>query len=233
MAHINSSIRQEKLALASRMRQPKGKKGRVTFPLTRSIPLANFAENIFPPEMDVKLTSVYGLTISNAASSSINRFYSNSAYTPLVGASSGLTPGFSHWANFYGFYRVIAYSYDITFVNNQAFALDCFVLNTNNDPGTTASVQVQANPLTQHKTLSGAGGMDKVRFTKLLTIAHVAGTIAPETGETYRALINADPADLFWIGVGIKSVGGSTVTLGAACQVYLTQYVRFFDRLQQ
>jgi hypothetical protein len=183
--------------------------------------------------MDVQLITVNFFTLSSAGASVINRYNTNSAYEPQVGGSTAVTPGYSHWANFYGFYRVIGYSYEITFCNASAFPINCFVLNENNDPGTTAATQITANPLSQHAVVSSMGGMDKVVFKKRLTISQVAGTTAPETDDTYRALVNASPADVFWLGVGAQSVAGAVLTLGVQVAFYLTQYVRFYDRLQQ
>jgi hypothetical protein len=192
-----------------------------------------YTDSIMPTEMDVKLTVVSMFNMGGAVTGITTRYNTNSAFEPLVGGSTGVTPGFAHWSAFYGFYRVIAYEYEITMVNAQAFPVLCSVTNLNNDPTTTPAANITANPLTQHKIVSPVGGLDKVTFRKRLTIAQVAGTNAVEDGDSYRALVNANPADLFWLGVNAQSITGSTLTIGVNCVVYLHQYVRFYDRLQQ
>jgi len=214
------------------MKKKKVKKGDL-FKQTRMPSFSSYTDSIMPTEKDVKLVVVGMFNMGGAVTGITVRYKPNSAYQPLAGGSSGVTPGFSHWANFYGFYRVVAYEYEITMVNAQAFPVLCSVTNLNNDPTITPTTNITANPLTQHKTVSPVGGLDKVTFRKRLTIAQVAGTNAVETGDSYRSSTTGDPADVFWLGVNAQSVTGSTLTIGVNCVVYLYQYVRFYDRLLQ
>jgi hypothetical protein len=186
-----------------------------------------------PTEMDVKLQLYNASQSQGAVPNIVLRFNPNCAFQPVVGGPTAAVPGFSHWALFYGFYRVVAYEYEITITNNEAFAINCYLLNLNNDPTTTGTASLSTNALSQHKVIAPKGGMDKAIFKKRLKISDIAGTTAVEFDDTYRALINASPADLFWLGVGIASVSGVNLTNGATITTYLTMYTRFYDRLDQ
>jgi hypothetical protein len=194
---------------------------------------STWRDAIAPPEQDVKLRVISTATISAASPQVTKRWNPNSAYTPETGGGSGSTPGYADWAQLYGYYRVVAYDYKITIMNNEAFPVIVFVVNSNNDPTTTNNSTLASNALSQTYALSAKGGQDRCEFTKHLRVAEVVGSDAVEFDDIYSSLINASPSDITWIGVGVQSIGGANVTNGVSMRVELNQYTRFYDRLLQ
>jgi hypothetical protein len=188
---------------------------------------------ISPPEQDVKFKVISTAVISAAAPQVIKRWNPNSAYTPETGGGSGSTPGYADWAALYGYYRVVAYNYKITIMNNEAFPVIVYVVNSNNDPTTSNNSTLASNPLSQTFALSAKGGQDRCEFTKHLRISEVVGSDAVEFDDIYASLINTSPADITWMGIGVQSIGGSNVTNGISVRLELVQYTRFYDRLLQ
>ncbi len=209
--------------------------GKYVLPLTKSPQeIRTWSEEIVPPEMDIKLRQIILTSNSGAGTTSVSRFNPNSAYQPIPGGATASVPGFSEMATFYGFYRVIAYEYKATFANLESFPVSVYCINSNNDPSTTGSVTLSANALSQNFLLAPkGGGKDTHTFTKFVRIADLLGSDAIESADSYRALINAAPADITWLGLGSQSGTGANITLGTTVMVTLTMYVRFYDRLLQ
>jgi hypothetical protein len=195
--------------------------------------LASYQDPIGPPETDVKLQLITAATISGGSQAVVKRWLSNSAYTPEVGGGSGATPGYARWSALYSFYRVVAYSYEITVINNEAFPVLVYVVNTNSDPGTTTNSNLASNPLSQAFALSAKGGQDRHTFRKHVYLSEVVGSNDVEFDDDYRSTITTSPADVCWIGVGVQSINGSNVTNGISCRFELQQYTRFYDRTIQ
>jgi hypothetical protein len=192
--------------------------------------LSTYGESICPNEMDVVLKFVRVAAISGATTTLAQRFNPNDAFAvDPTGASS--PKGFAGWATFYGFYRVVVYSYTITVVNRQATPVTITVVNSDNDPGTTFNASIAGNPLTQQKILSAAGGLDKCTFTGNHTVADVLGSDSVEFDDTYRALNNASPADVIWLSIGAQDLTGANLTNGVDYILHLSMYTRFYDRL--
>lgn len=171
-------------------------------------------------------------TISGASTNVYKKFNPNSIYAPEVSGTPGQTPGYADWAAFYGFYRVIEYSYKISIMNKEAFDISVWVNNSNNDPGASANSTIASNDKTQLKTVSAKGGLDKVTFTGHYTIAQIIGSDAVYTADTYRSLIGSSPADVTWLTVGIQSFGGN-LTNGADMEISLSQKTIMYDYLTQ
>lgn len=199
-------------------------------PLTRVPALNTFSEPAIPPEMDVQLSYPFIKTLSAAAAAVAARLYTNAAYDvdPTLGSTS--TPGFAEWAALYNFYRVVAYSYDITFVNNEAFPIIAWTLSSNTDPGLGATSVSSSNPLGASLVLSAKTGLDKGMIARTHRVSHVIGSDAVEYEDNYRALVSGVPADLAWLGFGIQSISGANVTNGASIFGHLRMFVRFYDR---
>jgi len=204
-------------------------------PLYAQVPQRKtWQEDIVPTEMDLKLAQVFLGTISGAAASVVVRYNPNSAYQPQTGGATATVPGFSEMSALYGFYRVVRYQYTVTMINNEAFPVTAYVINSNNDPGTSAGVLTAANALSQSVLLASKGsGSDTHTFRKTLNLSEILGTSAVETADSYRALINASPLDVTWLGLGAQSGTASNITNGVTLLLKLTMYVRFYDRLLQ
>lgn len=194
--------------------------------------MKTFSRNIVPPFMRVKLAQKFLGTL--ATSQAMERFNPNSAYQPQVGGATATVPGFSEWAQFYGFYRVYSYSYRIQMSNMEAFPVSVFILNSNNDPGTSTSTTKSVNPLSQEKMLSAKGGSKELTlFTGRHTVASVLGAQAVQQADSYRALISASPSDITWLGIGSQSATGTAYTTGVVWNLTLTMDVEFYDTLLQ
>jgi hypothetical protein len=197
----------------------------VLIPITKVARLKTFTQQIVPPEADVQLQTIDIGTLSGAFSVRTARYNPN--------ALTNTVPGFSEWGSFYGFYRVIAYDYEVTVTNNEAFPIVAYILNTNNDPGLSATAFTSCNSLSDTYTIAAKGGMDRHVFTGRKMISDVVGTDAVEYADSYRALISGAPADITWLAVGAQSGSGANITLGLNYTTKLTYYVRFYDRLTQ
>jgi len=188
---------------------------------------------IMPSKKHVPLRVITTAIISGASPAVIKRWNPNSAYTPETGGGSGATPGYADLIPLYGYYRVAGYSYTATISNLEGFGVIVYALNSNADPTTSFNSTLASNPRCQSKSLSPKGGMDRCTFRGTYTIASIVGSPAPKWDDLYSALINASPADITWLGIGVQSIGGSNVTNGVCVEVELTQYTIFYDYLLQ
>jgi len=186
-----------------------------------------------PLQMDVRLELVDMAVITSGSTSGAVRWNPNAPYQPRVSGPTGTVPGFAHWANFYGFYRCVKYSYKVTFTNLEAFPCVVYCLNMNNDPGTSPTAFNASNPLCTNKVISSKGGMDRAEMQGTYTVAHVLGSDEVEYSDSYRSLINTTPADVTWLALGAQSNTASVLSNGVAVRLELRMFTRFYDRLQQ
>lgn len=219
-----------------------GKKTVRTGDLTRErVPKSLAALNSYkfhremPEYSNVLLTYTVNFTLSTAAPNFARRFNPNNAYQPDPAVTAGTVPGYADWAGLYGFYRVMGYSYFIQCSNNEAFAVTPFVLNMNADPGTASPASYAVNRNCFLGQMSAKGGVDHYRFRTRspYTISYIVGEASPKIDDTYRAGIAAAPADLTWLAVGVSSVTGANLALGAAFTLELSLYVKFYDPFPQ
>jgi len=185
-----------------------------------------------PPTMKVMLKLIDEGVLNTGVTQCV-RYNPNDLYTPITGGSSGIVPYFTPLSAMYGFYRVLGYRYTVTFSNLVASPVSVYILNYNNDPGTTASPQRAADPLSQYKQLAGKGGMDRCTFTKRLPMSAVVGSKATDIDSDYRALINADPADPNWLGICAHGINSVSLAAGVMYSVVLEFDTLFYSRLQQ
>lgn len=165
-------------------------------------------------------------TISGAVTSKTLRYYSNSVYEPEVSGSTGITPGFSEWAAFYQNYRVTAYEYTVTAVNNEAFPVFFCIVNTNIDPGTGGVSS--SNPLSQNTLLAAKGGMDRQTFEQYLTIFDVVGEPEVKYDDTHAAAVTTNPVDLAYIG--FNATASANITNGITLSIKISYHVTFYER---
>jgi len=214
-----------------RLRRAAKRGNNVLLPLTKVPSLKTFVEKVTPPEIDIKLNYSFNKLLTAAGSAVVAvRFNPNAAYDvdPTLGSTS--TPGFAEWAAIYNFYRVVAFSYDAEFVNNEAFPVICWSFASNTDPTTAATSIITSNPLTKTGILSSKTGNDRHKVRGRHMISGIVGTDAVEYEDNYRALTNAVPADLVWLAFGLHSATGANLTLGAVLWGNITMFVRFYDR---
>jgi len=217
-----------------RARNQSGRKEKLyLIPQIANDPMTTWREFVSPNEQDVKLCYPAVKVLATGVTHSSVRFTPNSAYDvdPTLGSTS--TPGFASWAGLFGYYRVVGFDYEADFVNTEALPIVCYSFATNTDPGTTMQLAYVGNPLTQTMSLAAKGGMDRGKLTGSVSIAHILGSRSVEQADSLRALTNASPADLVWLGLGCTTITGANLAVGVAIYVKFTLYVRFYDRLAQ
>jgi len=185
-------------------------------------------------ELKVPMVLDGDFTIPGGSTTGSYRFNPNSLFSPNVtGGGTGNLPSYAAYSLMYGFYRVMSYSYVIRCVNNEAFPVAVFVTNSDNDYGTAPAIGVAANPLSQRRTLGPLTGSCMAVLRKRVTVPEIAGTNAVATSDSYRALNNANPADLMWLGISAASMTGTALSVSVRFEIHLVMNALWFDRLQQ
>jgi len=191
------------------------------------------AQDIMPDEMLVTLGYPLEGQIADASTfHSAKRWQVNAAYDvdPILGSTS--TPGFSEWAALYTYYRVIEY-YIIILISNldtQPYELD--FVHSNEDPGNTGLQyhNYASQPYCSRSMIAAKGGMDRATYHKKMICAKLLGSVAIETSDTTRALVNAVPADLLYFGVGVRSLTATNQTNGVVFTGSIRMRCRFYGR---
>jgi len=187
---------------------------------------------VVPQEMVVKLAYPVNTIVSGAVTDKSQRWTVNAAYDvdPVLGSTS--TPGFAEWAAFYKFYRVIAYTADVQFGNLDAGPRAVYIINANDDPGTSASGFID-RPSNEFNEVHYAGHVycDRHRVTRHYQCSKIAGTGAVETDDSYAALASTVPNNKIYFGVGVHSLDGTNLANGVSFIIYLTMTIRFYERV--
>lgn len=183
------------------------------------------------PDMGIDFKWSFLGTSSGAGPILVRRYNPNSIWQPEAGGSTGVVPAYSEWAAFFGFYRVVGYEYTVTMTNKEAFDVQTYIVNSNNDPGTTAPATLTSNPLCKWKMLSAKGGLDKVSYSHKYNLEQILGTDTCYTADSYRSLIGASPADITWLGIGAQSLTGANLTNGVDIALTLVMRTVMYDRL--
>jgi len=187
-----------------------------------------------PVRQHIKLRSISNFTLSGGSPAIVKRWFTNSAWQPEVGGGTGVTPGFPRWSTIYGYYRVMGYQFKVTMMNNEAFSVTCYYINTNADPGTSTNSNLADNRLAADKAINAKGGIDTCTFrSRTISVCQVVGSKSPIYDDTFRGLVTGSPADVTWLGVGVQSISGANLTNGVSCKLELNQFVVFYDPLTQ
>lgn len=185
---------------------------------------------LIPAETDKILSFQVNKVAFNAANIlAMVRFTPNGTFDvdPTLGSTT--TPGFTEWAAFYNYYRVIKVAYDIEVANNETFPLRVYTILTNTDPGTIGNPQFSGNPLAKTALISGKGGMDRCRLRDLKQVSQVVGSQAPETEDNFRAAVTTNPVDVIHLGIGCFNPGSAFVPNGVAVVGVIRMFIRFYD----
>ncbi len=197
--------------------------------ITGPKPRAQYRYHTMAPEHDQWLSFTDVRTFGNGTSSQTLRFATNS-YAP--GGSGGqVAADYILWAAFYDFYRVAAVKIEIEASNNEAFPVNVALCTSNEDVGSTYPfTSAIAMPFARHKLLGAKGsGKDTARMVISQSIGTLVGSIAPESADSYRAIINADPADTTWAAITVESATGGTMVTGVSITCRITQKFRFYN----
>jgi len=167
---------------------------------------------------------------AGASSTVAVRYCPNNAYDvdPNVGSTS--TVGFAEFSTLYGYYRVVSFKYVFELANQDTIPINCYVSVTNTDPGTTgaSNVYYASNPLGKQVLLAAKGGQDRARLAGSLSVARVAG--APiESDDDWGALVTSSPANIIFLGLGLRAIDGSNLTSGVSFSLKLEIIIRFYE----
>jgi len=195
-------------------------------------------QRVVPSETDVVLREDFPLSLLTSFGNQgvAEHFYLNSM---LHGSPSVLNTavGLTNYTSLYNTYRVVKVTYDINVTNTTAGPIEVVDCCSNIDPGTAYAnyFTLSMNELGRKTQLSpvSAGGCTH-KISRTVMMSQIAGTSNVETDDTFRAAINADPADFLWLGIGILLPTGTTfaVGVGAAIQLTRTWTVRFYGRAE-
>jgi hypothetical protein len=200
---------------------------------------------ILPPCMEIPLKLLYNFKLTTGSNAITFRLNPNNALQPVVTISSAVYTGFAQYARMYTFYRVMSYEFRITFINRETNSLLAWVINDNNDPGTSSSYTIAANRLCKYRQLAPTGASNaEVTFTSrfhskrlrkrpILTISEVLGSLAPQQESDFRALVTGAPADPVWIGLGIQTTTGAAPVTGCDILVDLVANTQFYSSATQ
>jgi len=168
---------------------------------------------------------------SGAAPFAAKSYHSNGAYDVDPSLGSTETYGFDEYAALYTYYRVIGYSYEVTFVNRENAPMLAYVVNSNVDAAAigTAFYLYSTNPHCQSKLISNVSP-NMHTFRGRFTISQITGTPACETADTYRALVTALPSDLTWLTLAAETIGGSSSVINCIYDLKLKMHIRFYSR---
>jgi hypothetical protein len=187
---------------------------------------------VVPDEMDVRLIYPIDTPLFSAGTLASLRWTPNAAYDvdPTLGSTS--TPGYAEWAAFYTYYRVVRYTVETTVVNDEAFPVTVFSINTNEDPGTSGAsyTDFATQPFSKWMILAAKGGMDRASFKHDVSCSKLLGSNAVQQADSLRALVNGVPADLLYYAVGVRSGTGGVLANGVYIHSHLTMYVKFYGR---
>ncbi len=195
-------------------------------PLTRPLRERPWSHTGMPSEMDVKLRYTAMSNQGVGVQQAFDRYNPNS-YIPQYGGTQSAAE-FVTWATLYDFYRVIRFKVEVDIVNLDTTPVTVVFLCHNEDFSGSSLGDLDGNPYSALKVLGSVNGSAaKATWRKTMNVATLVGSRAPETADSYRAVINASPADIVWGGFGIFAA--ANMTNGTAATVRITQWTRFYN----
>lgn len=197
-----------------------------TIPRTMPSNRQTWSRRGMPPELDVQLLYTTFITSGAGSSSAYKRFNPN-CYIPEFGGTQAAAE-YVTYASIYDFYRVIRFRVEIDLVNQDTTTATLAFLCHNEDFNGVTLGDIAGNPFAQTKVVGSVnGGASRSKWFKEMNVTTLVGSNAPETADSYRAVINANPADVVWAGFGL--FGAGTMTSGVAGTVRITQWIRFYN----
>lgn len=134
------------------------------------------------------------------------RYRMNSAYDPDPLVFTGAVSGIDSWSVQYKTYRVLAFKYDITIMNEEAFPLIVTCCPTQTDIGVNSIQAPNFGEVKygQLKPLSAKGGLDQARMRGQINMAAFFGTNYLWASD-FNADINGNPLHPIYFNVGLES----------------------------
>lgn len=161
------------------------------------------------------------------------RFRPSSAFDvdPTIGGTS--IPGFNELAGLYGRYRMVAFSADVTAVNDENFPINVMVFPSNFDLGSNYS-QVQSmvgNSLAKIRYLSPRGGMDRSTIhTPWWSANRIVGSDAPMVDTDFSASVSGNPVNNTYLNIGIWTGNSTALVNGVGLKVVITIQIKYYEQ---
>jgi len=184
-----------------------------------------------PDELDVRLMFRKTAYVNNAGVNLVTKeFQANAAYDvdPILGSTE--TYGFDQYASLYSYYRVVGYSYSVTFINQGDDPIMAYVLNTNTSPAAAGTRWdlYSTNPYCRSESIP-ATSPTKLKLKGFIQISKLLGSRAVETADTLRAPTTSNPTDLIFCSIGAESISASAGVY-FTYDFKITMHVRFYGR---
>jgi hypothetical protein len=170
--------------------------------------------------------------LTNSGNATIaRRWCTNGLYDidPTFGSTS--LPGFAEWIAFYKWNLVTIYSYEVTFVNNEAFPVVVYIMNSTSDPGTTGTnyYEYSTAKFGKQRMLSAKGGSDRVSIKGRVPISALVG-IDITKDNSFRGTSTSNPTSLVYFGIGYNALGNDFTAAGVTFQLLISVRAAFFLR---
>jgi len=213
--------------MSSKKQRKAKKKDKRLIPFQHKQTFSTWMLKGMPPELDTHLIySNYG--VFGIGSASAELLFIPNSYQPQATVSIPANE-FLNYAGIYDMYRVVRFRIDFEVVNNDATPCVMSWLCVNEDPTGELANNMIGAPFSGSKLISAAnGGQNHAHFVKELSCSTIVGSDAPETDDTYRAVINVAPSDTIWAMLKMTTVSG-TSTSGVAYHVKVHQWIRFYN----
>ncbi len=209
----------------TRTRKSKGRKS-PTLPNYHPVKVPNYRYLGMPPEQDCKLEYVFSGLIGTGSTSVIKQFNPN---TYIPENSGTLAPAqYVEWVAFYDQYRVIKTKVSVEFVNNDTNPVNVALVLTNETISGGLFNDYATNPFAKTALLGSTnGGASKAKMSLTSTIAKLTANAGAATADSFKAVINANPADVIWASVAAQAA--SSMTVGVSVIVKVVMWFKFFS----
>lgn len=208
-----------------RTNKNKGRKA-VILPNYQPIRTTNYRYMGMPPEQDCKLQYTFQGVIGTGSTSVWKQFNPN---TYIPENSGTLAPAqYVEWAAFYDQYRVVKTKVNVEFVNNDTTTANVALILTNETISGGLFADYSTNPFARTALLGSAnGGASKAKMTLTSTVAKLTANAGAATADSFKAVINANPADVIWATVAAQAA--ATMTNGISVIVKVVMWFKFFS----
>ncbi len=209
-----------------RARQPRRRGKSTILPYYQPVRTTNYRYMGMPPEQDCKLQYTYQ-GVLGAGSTSFDKQFNPNTYIPEN--SGTLAPAqYVEWVAFYDQYRVVKFKVNVEFVNNDTTTANVALVLTNETISGGLFADYSTNPFAKTALLGSAnGGASKAKMTLSSTIAKLTANAGASTADSFKAVINANPADVVWASVLGQAAG--TMTNGISVIVKVVMWFKFFS----
>lgn len=189
-----------------------------------------------PPIFVTKLRFEKHVAFSqNTIASTSVRYKTTMAYDIDPNVGSTAMPGFTELTALYGGYRVLGYTADIVFANQEAFDVTAYALTVAADPGANVSVAVAQSYLSNLNAkkceLGRATVTNRGRIKLRESVARYAGQTWPGIFDPYSGAGSATPQDILYLQVGAVPTNATstfTTSTGVAMSITINVTIGFF-----